>query len=74
MLRLLTDENFNEDIISGMLRLQPDLDVVRVQSEGEHGYRSANSRSVSPATVPLTPSSRIVDIIGVSAAGSASAR
>lgn len=31
MLRLLADENFNGDIIRGLLLRQPDLDLVRVQ-------------------------------------------
>lgn len=31
MLRLLADENLNNDIIRGLLRRRPDLDIVRVQ-------------------------------------------
>ena len=31
MLRLLTDENFNGDIIRGLLLREPNLDLVRVQ-------------------------------------------
>jgi hypothetical protein len=31
MLRLLADENFNGDIVRGLLRRQPDLDIIRVQ-------------------------------------------
>jgi predicted nuclease of predicted toxin-antitoxin system len=31
MLRLLTDENFDNDILRGLLRSKPDLDVIRVQ-------------------------------------------
>jgi len=31
MLRLAADENLNNDIIRGLLRRQPDLDIVRVQ-------------------------------------------
>lgn len=34
MLRLLADENFNGDILRGMLLSQPDLDIVRVQDVG----------------------------------------
>lgn len=37
MLRLLTDENFNGDIVRGLLLRQPDLDVVRVQDVGLAG-------------------------------------
>jgi len=31
VLRFLADENFNGDIVRGLLRRQPDLDLVRVQ-------------------------------------------
>ena len=31
MLRLAADENFNGDIVRGLLRRQPDLDLLRVQ-------------------------------------------
>ena len=31
MLRLAVDENFNNDIVRGLLRRRPDLDIVRVQ-------------------------------------------
>lgn len=31
MLRLLADENFNHDILRGLLRRLPKLDIVRVQ-------------------------------------------
>lgn len=34
MLRLLADENFNGDIVRGLLRRQPDLDIARVQDVG----------------------------------------
>jgi len=34
MLRLLSDENFNGEIVRGLVRAQPDLDVVRVQDIG----------------------------------------
>jgi hypothetical protein len=34
MLRLLTDEDFNDPIIRGLRRRQPDLDLVRVQDVG----------------------------------------
>ena len=37
MLRLLADENFNNDIVRGLLRRRPDLDVVRVQDVGLSG-------------------------------------
>lgn len=34
MLRLLSDENFNGDVVSGLLRKRPEIDLVRVQDEG----------------------------------------
>jgi hypothetical protein len=37
MLRLLADENFNGDIVRGLLLRQPDLDIVRVQDVGLAG-------------------------------------
>ena len=37
MLRLLADENFNGDIVRGLLLRQPDLDLVRVQDVGLAG-------------------------------------
>ena len=37
MLRLLADENFNGDIVRGLLLRQPDLDIVRVRDAGLAG-------------------------------------
>ena len=37
MLGLLADENFNGDIVRGLLLRQPDLDIVRVQDVGLAG-------------------------------------
>ena len=34
MLRLLSDENFNGDIVRGLGLRQPDLDLLRVQDVG----------------------------------------
>ena len=31
MLRLAADENFNNDIVRGLIRRKPDVDIVRVQ-------------------------------------------
>ena len=42
MLRLAADENFNNDIVRGLLRRKPDLDIVRVQDAGLSG--AADSR------------------------------
>ena len=37
MLRLVADENFNNNILRGLLRQQPALDVVRIQDIGLSG-------------------------------------
>lgn len=42
MLRLLSDENFNNDIVRGALLRRDDLDVVRVQDVGLAGVDDAD--------------------------------
>ena len=42
MLRLLSDENFNGDIVRGLLLRQPDLDILRVQDVGLSGADDPN--------------------------------
>jgi hypothetical protein len=37
MLRLAADENFNNDIVRGLLRRKPDLEIVRIQDVGLSG-------------------------------------
>lgn len=37
MLKLAADENFNNDIVRGLLRRNPTLDIVRVQDVGLSG-------------------------------------
>ena len=37
MLRLAADENFNNDIVRGLFRRKPDLDIVRVRDAGLSG-------------------------------------
>jgi len=37
MLLLVADENFNNNIVRGLLRQKPDLDIVRVQDVGLRG-------------------------------------
>ncbi len=37
MLRLAADENFNNNIVRGLLRRRPDLDIVRIQDVGLYG-------------------------------------
>ena len=37
MIRLVSDENFNGDIVRGLLLRRPDLDLVRIQDVGLEG-------------------------------------
>ena len=37
MLRFAADENFNNNIIRGILRRRPDIDIVRIQDAGLSG-------------------------------------
>ena len=37
MLQLAADENFNNDILRGLLRRNPELDIIRVQDAGLAG-------------------------------------
>jgi len=41
MLLLVADENFNNDIVRGLLRRKPDLDIVRIQDVGLSGADDA---------------------------------
>ena len=41
MLLLVSDENFNNDIVRGLLRRNPELDIVRVQDVGLRGEEDA---------------------------------
>lgn len=41
MLRLAADENFNNDIVRGLLRRRPDVDIIRVQDAGLSGADDA---------------------------------
>lgn len=42
MLRLAADENLNHDIVRGLLRRQPHIDIVRVQDAGLSGADDAS--------------------------------
>jgi hypothetical protein len=42
MLRLLSDENFNGDIVRGLLLRRPDMQIVRVQDVGLAGMDDAS--------------------------------
>ncbi len=49
MLRLAADENFNADIVRGLLRRLPDRDIARVQDAGLSGAddpQSSNGQRV----------------------------
>jgi hypothetical protein len=37
MMRLASDENFNNNIVRGLLRRKPDIDIVRIQDVGLTG-------------------------------------
>ena len=37
MIRFAADENFNNNIVRGLLRRKPDLDIVRIQDVGFSG-------------------------------------
>jgi len=37
MIALAADENFNNDILRGLMRLRPGLDIVRIQDVGLSG-------------------------------------
>lgn len=37
MLRLAADENFNNDVVRGLMRRKPEIDLVRVQDAGLSG-------------------------------------
>ncbi len=41
MLRLAADENFNNDIVRGLVRRKPDVDIVRAQDVGLSGAGDA---------------------------------
>lgn len=41
MLLFAADENFNNDIVRGLLRRKPDLDIVRIQDVGLSGADDA---------------------------------
>ena len=38
MLKLAADENFNNDVVRGLLRRRPDLDIVRIQDTEIMGF------------------------------------
>lgn len=76
MLRLLADENFNGDIVRGLLLRQPDLDIVRVQDVGLAGaddpdilaWAGENDRIVlthDRATMPDYASERVAAGMGI---------
>lgn len=56
MIRFLADENFNNDIVRGILRRKPDLDIVRVQDLGLSGIDDADvlARAAEAQRIVLT--------------------
>jgi Domain of unknown function (DUF5615) len=56
MLRLVSDENFNGDIVRGLLLRRPDLDIVRVQDVGLVGADDPDilEWAASEGRIPLT--------------------
>jgi hypothetical protein len=49
MIPLAADENFNADILRGLLRRRPDLDIARVQDAGLSGATTQPSSNGRPA-------------------------
>ena len=37
MMRFVADENFNNDLVRGLLRRKPELDIIRIQDIGLRG-------------------------------------
>ncbi len=56
MLRLGADENFNSDIVRGLLRRTPELDIVRIQDVGLSGADDATvlAWAAREGRLPLT--------------------
>lgn len=60
MLKLASDENLNNNIVRGLLRKRPDLDIVRIQDAGLPGVDNPTvlewCRDPSPlVTLPPIP-------------------
>jgi hypothetical protein len=49
VLRLAADENFNNDIVRGLIRRKPDVDIVRVQDVGLTGADDSTALEWSAA-------------------------
>jgi hypothetical protein len=50
MLRFATDENFNENITRGLLRRQPELDIVRVRDTAHMAINLDSTGNIDPRT------------------------
>jgi hypothetical protein len=69
MLRYLADENFNNNIVRGLLRRQPDLDIIRVQDADLSGaevileelYPTPHALGELPGSEESVASSRSID-------------
>lgn len=53
MVRLLADENFNGDIVRGLLLRRPELDLVRVQDVELDGLEDPDVLTWRPTTIVL---------------------
>lgn len=58
MLSLLSDENFNGDIIRGLLLRQPDLDLLRVQ---DVGFREVDDPAILAWAASHGPIRQVID-------------
>jgi hypothetical protein len=61
MLSLLSDENFNGDIVRGLLLRQPNLDLLRVQ---DVGLREVDAGTVTPSGDHWVSVGRVLRLAG----------
>ena len=55
MLRLAADENFNNNIVRGLLHRQPELDIVRIQDVGLSGADDPTPSTLTSAFEQANP-------------------
>ncbi|MBW4570714.1 MAG: hypothetical protein KME31_22635 [Tolypothrix carrinoi HA7290-LM1] len=73
MLRFLADENFNNNIVRGLSRRQPELDIIRLRRKAEgRGQRAEGINYVfdsafwlEPTGYKTPPSTRWIQSVGV---------
>ena len=61
MLRLAVDEDFDNRIVRGLLRLLPELDIVRVQDAGLMGRSESGDPRVGGNRAPDPAHARRID-------------